>query len=147
MSDRPDSTSSDEQGSGGRRGWNAAERTTFIISVLVVLALAVVAVVEYVNRPSVAMAMFAVTVEVEQAQQLTDSYAIPFSVANSGGGGAQNVTVRFEVTPEDSEEVVEELSITIDMLPVRAEEEGLLLITHDPATHAISGQVESYLLP
>lgn len=147
MSEKSDLTSSDEQWAGQRRGWNTAERTTFIISVLVVLALAGIAVVEYVNRPAAAIAMFEVTVEAEQAEQLTDSYAIPFSVTNSGGGGAQNIMVRFEVTPMDSEEVVEELSITIDMLPVRAEEEGVLLITHDPATNTISGQVESYLRP
>lgn len=147
MSEEPKSASSDEPGAEERRGWTAAERTTFVISVLVVLALAGTAVVEYFNRSAAATAVFDVTVEVDQAEPQADSFAEPFSVANSAGGGAQNVTVRFEVTPSESDEVVEELSITIDLLPVRAVEEGILLISHDPATHTITGQIESHLLP
>jgi uncharacterized protein (TIGR02588 family) len=147
MSDRPESTNQGEPRAGKRQGWTSAERTTFIISVLVILVLAGTAVVEYVNRRPEATATFEVTVDAEQAEQQADSYAVPFSVMNSGGAGAREIIVRFEVASVDSDEVVEELSILIDMLPVRAVEEGVLLIVHDPATHTIRGQVESFLLP
>lgn len=147
MTDNSASTTDDEPGSGQQRGWTIAERSTFAISVLVVCALAGIAIIEHFNRPAETTARFEVAVEVEQVERQEDSYAVPFSIANSGGAGAREITVRFEVTPPDSDEVVEEVSITIDLLPVRGEEEGLVLISSDPATHTIYGQVESYLLP
>lgn len=147
VTEERETTNDDEQEDDSRQqGWTTAERTTFIVSIVIVFALAAIAIAEYINRPAEETAVFEITIEVDQAERLEDSYAIPFSVANAGGAGAREVTVRFEVMPRDGDEVVDELTITIDVLPVRGVDEGLLLISQDPATHTITGRVEAYLL-
>jgi uncharacterized protein (TIGR02588 family) len=129
------------------RIWTTAERTTFVVSLIIVVALAAVAVVEYLNQPAEETAVFEITVEGEQARRQDESYAIPFSVANVGRSGARDVTVRFEIVSSADGEVVDELTITIDVLPVRGVEEGQLLISQDPATHTVTGRVLGYFLP
>lgn len=91
--------------------------------------------------------MFEIEIALEEAERFEESFAIPFAVVNVGGREARDVNVRFEVTPREGGEPVEEVMITIDILPVQGVEEGLLLVSHDPATHSITGRVEAYLLP
>ena len=93
------------------------------------------------------MAMFEIEIALAEVERLEESFAIPFAVANIGGGEACDVNVRFEVTPREGGDPVDEVTITIDILPVQGIEEGLLLVSQDPATHSITGRVEAYLLP
>ena len=91
--------------------------------------------------------MFEIEIALSEAERLEESFAIPFAVANVGGSEARDVSVRFEVTPHEGGDLVDEVTITFDILPVQGVEEGLLLVSHDPATHSITGRVEAYLLP
>lgn len=130
----------------GKRRWTTAERTTLVVSILIIVGLIGLAVVEMFNRPGEATVVIDVQIETDRAEQRGDHYAVPFSVTNVGGAGAIDVTVRFEVVSA-SDDVVDSVTITLDVLPVRGVEEGELLISHDPATHTITGRAESYLLP
>jgi uncharacterized protein (TIGR02588 family) len=132
---------------GGRDEWTIAERVTFVVSAIIVCALMAVAIVEFLNQPAGATAVFEVTVDVDQADRQDDSFAIPFSVVNVGRAGARDVSVRFEVLAREDGAKVDEVTITIDILPVRGVEEGYLLITQDPATHAVTGRVDAFVLP
>lgn len=91
--------------------------------------------------------MFEIEIALAEAECLEESFAVPFAVTNPGDSGARDVSVRFEVTPREGGVPVDEVTITIDVLPARGVEEGILLVSHDPATHRITGQVEAYLLP
>lgn len=148
--ERGRSQDEDEQsGSGtsnGKREWSTAERTTLVISLLIIVGLIMVAVVEMFNRPEEATAVIDVQIETGQAEPRDDLFAVPFSVTNVGGAGANAITIRFEVVSAD-DEPVDSVTITLDVLPVRGVEEGELLISHDPATHTITGRAETYMLP
>lgn len=148
MSAKQDNGADNGQGDGtSRDGWTAAERTTFAVSVLIVVALAAVAVVQHFSRPAAATAMIEITVAADQAEPRQDSFVIPFTVRNVGAAGAREVTVRFEVVPAAGGEAVDELTLSIPVLPVEGFEDGMLTISDDPATHVISGRVESFLVP
>jgi uncharacterized protein (TIGR02588 family) len=132
---------------GGQDEWTIAERVTFTVSAIIVCALMAVAIVEFFNQPAEATAVFEVTVEADQAERQDDAFAIPFSVANIGRAGARDVSVRFVITGREDGATVDEVTITIDVLPVRGVEEGYLLISQDPATHNVSGRVDAFVLP
>ncbi len=129
-----------------RRRWTTAERTTLVVSILVILGLIALAIIEAVNRPAEEAPVIDVQIEAGQAEARDELFAVPFTVTNTGGSGASEVTIRFEVLAREGD-VVDSVTITLDVLPVRGVEEGELLITHDPATHTVTGRAESYMLP
>lgn len=131
----------------GRDEWSTAERTTFALSVIIVLALAAVAVVQHFSRPAAATATIEISVAADQAERRQETYIVPFRITNVGAVGVREVTVRFEVVPAAGGEAVDELSVILPVLPGAGFEAGRLTITDDPATHAITGRVESYLVP
>ena len=119
----------------------------FAVSFIAMAALAAVAIIEFLNQATEAMAMFEIEIALAEAERLEENFAIPFAVANVGGSGARDVSVRFEVTPREGGDPVDEVTITIDILPARGVEEGVLLVSHDPAMHCITGRIVAYLLP
>lgn len=148
MSVERDDAAADEQADGeSRNGWTIAERTTFGLSVVIIIALAAVAVVQHFSRPAGADASFEIAIAVDQAEWRQDTFTVPFTIRNVGAAGARELTVRFEVLPADGGEAVDELSVSIPVLPVAGFEAGVLTMTDDPATHVVSGRVESFLVP
>ncbi|MDQ3695788.1 MAG: hypothetical protein M3464_19540 [Chloroflexota bacterium] len=148
MSVGQDDAADNEQADGkSRNGWTTAERTTFGLSVVIIFALAAVAVVQHFSRPAGADASFAIAIAVDQAEWRQDTFTVPFTIRNVGAAGARELTVRFEVLPADGGEAVDELSVSIPVLPVAGSEAGVLTMTDDPATHVVSGRVESFLVP
>ncbi len=131
----------------GRNGWTIAERTTFAVSVLIVVAIASVAIVQHFSRPAGAVAAFEISIADDLVERRQDAFHIPFTIRNVGAVGAREVTARFEVVPAAGGQAVDEVSVTFPVLPVSGSETGMLTITDDPADHVISGRVESYLVP
>jgi uncharacterized protein (TIGR02588 family) len=113
---------------------------------MIIAALIAISVVELVNRPAEESPVIDVQIAADDAEPRDGLFTVPFSVTNVGGSGANLVTIRFEVVASD-DEVVDSVTITLDVLPVRGVEDGELLISHDPATHTITGRAESYMLP
>jgi uncharacterized protein (TIGR02588 family) len=67
---------------------------------------------------------------VSTVEQVGDQWAVRFTVENSGGGTAENVTVVGEITREGR--TLGQSSTTIDYLPPHSRRDGTLLFDTDP---------------
>jgi uncharacterized protein (TIGR02588 family) len=130
---------------GGPRGRSIAEWITLTLSVLVVGALIVVALVEESRRQQGEGTGLHVTFDTERTIERDDSFYIPYTVLNTGSNAISSAEIWIEVY--DGELLVESAEVNVQFLPLQGKQDGLFVTTHDPASHQLQSQLESLQFP
>ena len=128
-----------------RRPVSAAEWVTLSLSVLVVGALVVVAVVEEARRQESGEIGVRVTFAPERTETRDGSFYVPYTVRNTGAHAITSAEIWIEVY--DEETLAESAEVTIQFLPLQGTQEGVYVTTRDPASHEIVGRLESLQFP
>jgi uncharacterized protein (TIGR02588 family) len=129
----------------GARGKSTAEWVTLSLSVLVVGALIVVALVEESRRQQGDAAGLRVTFDTGLAVPRGESFYVPYTVVNTGSEAIASAEIWIEVS--DGERVVESVEITVQFLPLQGKQDGMFVTTRDPASHVLRSRVESLQFP
>jgi uncharacterized protein (TIGR02588 family) len=129
----------------GARRHTAAEWVTLSLSVLVMGALIVVALVEESRRQQGDAAGLQVTFDTERVVARGESFYVPYSVVNTGSEAISSAEIWIEVT--DGERVVEAAEINVQFLPLQGKQDGIFVTTRDPASHALRSRLESLQFP
>jgi uncharacterized protein (TIGR02588 family) len=122
-----------------------AEKVTLSLSVLVVGALILVALVEESRRQDGDGAALQVTFDTEDAAARGESFYVPYTVTNTGSEAISSAEVWIEVY--DGERVVESAEINVQFLPLQGKQDGMFVTTHDPASHELRSRLESLQFP
>jgi uncharacterized protein (TIGR02588 family) len=122
-----------------------AEWVTLSLSVLVVGALIIVALVEESRRQEVDGTALQVTFDTDRAALHGDSFYIPYTVINTGSEAISSAEIWIEVY--DGESVVESAEINVQFLPLQGKQDGEFVTTQDPASHSLRSRVESLQFP
>jgi uncharacterized protein (TIGR02588 family) len=122
-----------------------AEWVTLSLSVLVVAALILVALVEESRRQDEVGAALQVTFDIEGAVARGESYYVPYTVVNTGSEAISSAEIWIDV--DDGEQVVESAEINVEFLPLEGKQDGTFITTHDPASHALRSRIESLQFP
>ena len=131
--------------SNAARRKSTAEWVTLSLSVLVVGALILVALVEESRRQDGDGTALQVTFDTEHATTRGESFYIPYSVVNTGSEAISSAEIWIEVY--DGERVVESAEINVQFLPLQGKQDGVFVTTQDPASHSLRGRVESLQFP
>ena len=124
---------------------STAEWVTLSLSVLVVGALIVVALVEELRRQEGDAAGLHVTFDTEHVAQRGGSFYVPYTVFNTGSEAISSAEIWIEVT--DGARVVESAEINVQFLPLQGKQDGVFVTTRDPATYSLRTWVESLQFP
>jgi uncharacterized protein (TIGR02588 family) len=124
---------------------SAAEWVTLSLSVLVVGALIVVALVEESRRHQGDATDLDVTFDTEGATARGESFYVPYTVVNTGAEAISSAEIWIEVS--DGEQIVESAEITVQFLPLQGKQDGVFVTTRDPASHTLRSRVESLQFP
>jgi uncharacterized protein (TIGR02588 family) len=130
---------------GDGRGRSVAELVTLSLSVLVVGALVVVALVEESQRLEGDRAALQMTFDTEQAAARGESYYVPYTVRNTGSDAISSAEIWIEVY--DGELLVESAEVIVQFLPLQGRQDGVFVTIHDPASHVLQSRVESIQFP
>jgi uncharacterized protein (TIGR02588 family) len=122
-----------------------AEWVTLSLSVLVVGALIVVALVEESQRQDGDGPALQVTFDTERATARGQSFYIPYTVINTGSQAISSAEIWIEVY--DGEQVVESAEINVQFLPLHGKQDGMFVTTQDPTSHSVRGRIESLQFP
>jgi uncharacterized protein (TIGR02588 family) len=131
-------------GSAARRK-SIAEWVTLSLSLLVVGALIVVALVEESQRQRGDAAGLQVTFDTEHVAKSGESFYVPYTVRNTGSDAISSAEIWIEVA--DGERVVESAEIIVQFLPLQGKQDGVFVTTRDPAKYALRSRVESLQFP
>lgn len=129
----------------GARRRSAAEWVTLSLSVLVVGALIVVALVEESRRQEADPAALRVTFDTERTTARGESYYVPYAVQNTGSDAISSAEIWIDVY--DGEQLVESAEIIVQFLPLQGRQEGVFVTAYDPASHSLESRVESIQFP
>lgn len=124
---------------------SAAEWVTLSLSMLVIGALIVVALVEESHRQQGDAAGLEVTFDSEHAAKRGESFYVPYTVRNTGSQAISSAEIWIEVA--EGERVVESAEIKVQFLPLQGKQDGMFVTTRDPATFALRSRVESLQFP
>jgi uncharacterized protein (TIGR02588 family) len=124
---------------------STAEWVTLSLSVLVVGALVVVALVEESRRQEGDAAGLRVTFDAESVAQSGESFYVPYTVINTGSEAISSAEIWIEVS--EGARVVESAEINVQFLPLQGRQQGLFVTTRDPARFALRSRVESLQFP
>jgi uncharacterized protein (TIGR02588 family) len=124
---------------------STAEWVTLSLSVLVVGALIVVALMEESHRQQGDAAGLQVTFDTERVVSSGESFYVPYTVVNTGSEAISSAEIWIEVVA--GERVIESAEITVQFLPLQGKQDGMFVTTRDPATHALRSRVESLQFP
>lgn len=122
-----------------------AEWVTLTLSVLVVAALILVALVEESRRQDGNGADLQVTFDTERATARGESFYVPYTLMNTGSEAISSAEIWIDVY--DGERVVESAQINVQFLPLQGKQDGMFVTTHDPASHDLRSRVESLQFP
>jgi uncharacterized protein (TIGR02588 family) len=122
-----------------------AEWVTLSLSVLVVGALVVVALIEESQRQEGDGPALQITFDTERAAARGESFYIPYTVVNTGSQAISSAEIRFEVY--DGKQIVESAEINVQFLPLQGKQEGMFVTTQDPASHSVRSRIESLQYP
>jgi uncharacterized protein (TIGR02588 family) len=123
---------------------SAAEWVTLALSVLVVGALVVVAIVEEARRPESGSSL-EITFDKEGTVVRDGVYYIPYTVRNTGSVAITSAEIWFDV--HEGERLVESAEVTVQNLPIQGTQEGIFVTTWAPETHPVTGRLESLQFP
>ena len=124
---------------------STAEWVTLSLSVLVVGALIVVALVEESRRQQRDAAGLRVTFDTEHVAARGESFYVPYIVLNTGSEAISSAEIWIEVS--DGERVIESAEINVQFLPLQGKQNGVFVTTRDPATFILRSRVESLQFP
>jgi uncharacterized protein (TIGR02588 family) len=124
---------------------STAEWVSLSLSVLVVGALIVVALVEESLRQHGDVEGLQVTFDREHAPKRGESFYVPYTVLNTGSEAISAAEIWIEVS--DGERVVESAEITVQFLPLRGKQDGVFVTTRDPKIYPRQSRVESLQFP
>lgn len=122
-----------------------AEWVTLSLSVLVVGALIVVALVEESRRQDGDGTLLQMTFDTERAIARGDSFYVPYTVLNTGSDAISSAEIWIEVY--DGERVVESAEVTVQFLPLQGKQDGIFVTSRDPASHSLRSKLESLQFP
>ena len=122
-----------------------AEWVTLSLSVLVVGALILVALVEESRRQDGDGTALQVTFDTEGATAQGENFYVPYVVLNTGSEAISSAEIWIDVY--DGERVVESAEITVQFLPLQGKQDGVFVTTRDPASHALRSRIESLQFP
>ena len=122
-----------------------AEWVTLSLSVLVVGALIVVALVEESRRQRGEGTALQVTFDTEHVAADGGSFYVPYTVQNTGSEAVSSAEIWIEVY--DGARLVESAEINVQFLPLRGKQDGVFVTTQDPASHSLRSRVESIQFP
>jgi uncharacterized protein (TIGR02588 family) len=131
--------------SNAARRKSTAEWLTLSLSVSVVGALIVVALVEESRRHEGDAAGLQVTFDTEHVVKRGENFYVPYSVLNTGSEAISAAEIWIEVS--DGEGVVEAAEISVQFLTLQGKQNGVFVTTRDPATYAMRSRVESLQFP
>jgi uncharacterized protein (TIGR02588 family) len=120
---------------------STAEWVTLSLSVLVVGALIVVALMEESRRQQGDAAGLQFTFDTERVVVSGESFYVPYT----GSEAISSAEIWIEVVA--GERVIESAEITVQFLPLQGKQDGMFVTTRDPATHALRSRVESLQFP
>ncbi|MBW3634771.1 MAG: hypothetical protein KY456_17265 [Chloroflexi bacterium] len=129
----------------GARRRSVAEWVTLSLSVLVVGALVVVALVEESRRQEGDQVALQVTFDTERAAARGESYYVPYTVQNTGSEAISSAEIWIDVY--DGEQLVEAAEVIVQFLPLQGRQDGVFVTTHDPASLSLESRVESIQFP
>ena len=127
------------------RGRSIAEWITLSLSVIVVGALIVVALVEESRRKQGDGPGVRVTFDSERTVAIDGSFYVPYTVLNSGSNAISSAEIWIEVY--DGELLMESAEVNVQFLPLQGKQDGLFVTTHDPASHQLQSRLESLQFP
>ena len=122
-----------------------AEWVTLSLSVLVVGALIVVALVEESRRQDGDGPPLQMTFDTEHGTARGESFYIPYTVVNTGSEAISSAEIWIDVY--DGERVVESAEINVQFLPLQGKQDGTFVTTRDPASNALRSRIESLQFP
>ena len=131
--------------SNAARRKSTAEWVTLSLSLLVVGALIVVALVEESHRQEGDAGGLQVTFDTERVARRGDSFYVPYRVLNTGSEAISSAEIWVEVF--DGERVVQSAEINVQFLPLQGRQNGIFVTTHDPESHALRSRIESLQFP
>jgi uncharacterized protein (TIGR02588 family) len=129
----------------GGAGRSLAEWVTLALSFLVVGSLIAVALEEESIRQEEDGSSLLVTFDINDSRREGNSFAIPYTVLNTGSEAISSADVWIDVY--DGEALVESAEITVEFLPLQGQQRGEYVSAYDPATHTLRGRVESLQFP
>jgi len=130
---------------GGPPGRSIAEVITLTLSVLVVGALIVVALVEESRRQQGEGTGLQMTFDSERTIERDGSYYVPYTVLNTGSSAISSAEIWIEVY--DGEQLVESAQVNVQFLPLQGKQDGLFVTTLDPSSHRMHSRLESLQFP
>jgi uncharacterized protein (TIGR02588 family) len=122
-----------------------AEWVTLSLSLLVVGALVVVALVEESRRQDGDGPPLQMTFDTEHATARAESFYVPYTVVNTGSEAISSAEIWIDVY--DGERVVESAEINVQFLPLQGKQDGMFVTTRDPASNALRSRIESLQFP
>ena len=128
-----------------RRPISTAEWVTLSLSVLVVGALIVVALVEESRREDASDADLRMTFEAERTVERGGTFFVPYTIRNAGSTAITSAEVWIDIYLED--QLIDSAQITVQFLPLQGSQEGVFVTPYDPATHTVIGRLESLQFP
>ena len=118
---------------------------TLSLSVLVVGALVVVALVEESRRQEGDRAGLEMTFDTERVVARGERFYVPYTVRNLGSDAISSAEIWIDVY--DDERIVESAEITVQFLRLQGKQDGVFVMTRDPTTHSLHTRLESLLYP
>jgi uncharacterized protein (TIGR02588 family) len=122
-----------------------AEWVTLSLSVLVVGALIVVALIEESRRQDGEGTALQVTFDTERVTAEDGSFYVPYTVQNTGSKAISSAEIWIDIY--DGARLVESAEINVQFLPLQGKQDGVFVTTHDPGSHFLRSRVESLQFP
>ena len=124
---------------------STAEWVTLSLSVLVVGALIVVALVEESRRQQADTEGLQVTFDTEHVAKRGESFYVPYTVLNTGSEAISSAEIWIDVA--DGDRVVESAEIGVQFLPLQGKQDGVFVTGRDPARYTLRSRIESLQFP
>jgi uncharacterized protein (TIGR02588 family) len=128
-----------------RRPVSVAEWVTLSLSVLVVGALIVVALVEESKRLDADSTDLRMTFDVERTEARGGNYYVPYTIRNLGSTAVTAAEIWIDIYSED--ELIDSDEVSVEFLPLQGSQDGVFVTPYDPATHTVVGRLESVQFP
>ena len=129
----------------GARRKSTAEWVTLSLSVLVVGAIIVVALIEESRRLDGEDAALQVTIDTERVTARGESFYVPNMVQNTGSDAVSSAETWIDVY--EGARLVASAEINLQFLPLQGKQDGVFVTTQDPASQSLRSRIESLQFP
>jgi uncharacterized protein (TIGR02588 family) len=115
------------------------------LSVVLVGALMVAALVEESRREDDVAADLRMTFDVEQTVAYGGNVYVPYTIRNPGPAAISSAKIWVDISFQN--EIVDSVEITVQFVPLQVSQDGVFVTQYDPAMHTVVGRVESLQFP